>query len=460
MKRCGKCEACRNKSSPKQPCSAPVPRVVRRKPAKANEVDVTLCATIIAKDGEKKSVPVPDDDRKRSVKVVHAVRLQRKSGGSRETPEELIGRGWLKWLAERPRPNHMWHIVDKETGDRLGACAMPIHVSVDRAKSRATVELDSLMEMLQKQQMGAVSAGVFRSDIGSTERRFLIASLEDAAKLFCKDYLDGSTDVLDRKCRGVARKEDRGLVTHSKKGTWPWEIKAKFGGATRDYFILEATIPAKGGSGSGGGCWSFVGATVEEAQALCQRQVSSSVWKCAFDLTRPFTPSRRRVDGMEDASMAWTRVSPLDAPIWHLRHRRASSPSPDEVGGLFFDFELFRTPSSPPQNIANYISQLNAAADLIKAQAKNRSLLSPESGLLRGLKVDAQIIYHDHLYDDVVRALERLPLDVAYPLVQVGACLDGLRTQEYIERSRIARVRHLKQAPLMKASLERSKGRT
>ena len=114
----------------------------------------------------------------------------------------------------------------------------------------------------------------------------------------------------------------------------------------------------------------------------------------------------------------------------------------------FFDFELFRTPSSPPQNIANYISQLNAAADLIKAQAKNRSLLSPESGLLRGLKVDAQIIYHDHLYDDVVRALERLPLDVAYPLVQVGACLDGLRTQEYIERSRIARVRHLKQAPV------------
>ena len=146
--------------------------------------------------------------------------------------------------------------------------------------------------------------------------------------------------------------------------------------------------------------------------------------------------------------MARTRVSPLDAPIWHLRHRRASSPSPDEVGGLFFDFELFRTPSSPPQNIANYISQLNAAADLIKAQAKNRSLLSPESGLLRGLKVDAQIIYHDHLYDDVVRALERLPLDVAYPLVQVGACLDGLRTQEYIERSRIARVRHLKQAPV------------
>ena len=113
--------------------------------------------------------------------------------------------------------------------------------------------------------------------------------------------------------------------------------------------------------------------------------------------------------------MAWTRVSPLDAPIWHLRHRRASSPSPDEVGGLFFDFELFRTPSSPPQNIACWLSQLNAPRDLIKAQVKNRLLLSPESGLLRGLVVDEKIIYHDNSYDDVVRALDRLPFDVAHP---------------------------------------------
>ena len=28
------------------------------------------------------------------------------------------------------------------------------------------------------------------------------------------------------------------------------------------------------------------------------------------------------------------------ASIWLVRHRRASSPSPDEVGGLFSDFEL------------------------------------------------------------------------------------------------------------------------
>ena len=35
------------------------------------------------------------------------------------------------------------------------------------------------------------------------------------------------------------------------------------------------------------------------------------------------------------------------ASIWHLRHRRASSPSPDEVGGLFFDLEPFRTASGP-----------------------------------------------------------------------------------------------------------------
>ena len=98
-----------------------------------------------------------------------------------------------------------------------------------------------------------------------------------------------------------------------------------------------------------------------------------------------------------------------------LRHRRASSPSPDEVGGLFFDFELFRTPSSPPQNIACWLSQLNAPRDLIKAQVKNRLLLSPESGLLRGLVVDQKIIYHDNSYDDVVRALDRLPFDVAHP---------------------------------------------
>jgi len=71
--------------------------------------------------------------------------------------------------------------------------------------------------------------------------------------------------------------------------------------------------------------------------------------------------------------------------------------------------------STPPQNIASWISQLNAAPDLIKAQVKNRSLLSPESGLLRGLVVDQKIIYHEHLYDDVVRALEGLPFDVAFP---------------------------------------------
>ena len=96
------------------------------------------------------------------------------------------------------------------------------------------MELDELNGDAAEATDGRRQCWGFRSDIGSTERRFLIASLEDAAKLFCKDYLDGSTDVLDRKCRGVARKEDRGLVTHSKKGTWPWEIKAKFGGATRD----------------------------------------------------------------------------------------------------------------------------------------------------------------------------------------------------------------------------------
>ena len=96
MKRCGKCAACRSRQSPMQPCSAPVPQKKnarnKKKPAKANEVSVTLSATILTSKGEKKSVPVPDDALKRSVRVVHGVRLRRKSG---ETPEELLGRGWV-----------------------------------------------------------------------------------------------------------------------------------------------------------------------------------------------------------------------------------------------------------------------------------------------------------------------------------------------------------------------------
>ena len=35
------------------------------------------------------------------------------------------------------------------------------------------------------------------------------------------------------------------------------------------------------------------------------------------------------------------------ASIWHVRHRRASTPSSDEVGGLIFDFEPVRTASGP-----------------------------------------------------------------------------------------------------------------
>jgi hypothetical protein len=251
----------------------------RRKPVASNEEDVTLSATILTRDGEKDSVPVPDDDKKRSARVVHIVRLQRKSGGSRETPEDKVDRGWRKWLGSTSRsgPNCMWSVVDSETGNRLGACAMPISVSVDRTNSRATVKLDSLEATLRKLQMGAISAASLRPEQGVTRRRFLIQGLEDAAELFRQAYLDGSMDVLDRKCHGVARKEDKGLVTHATKGRWPSVTRAKFPRASREFFILEATIPRRGGDGNG---WSFVGETVQEAQAQCQRQVSTSAWKC------------------------------------------------------------------------------------------------------------------------------------------------------------------------------------
>ena len=251
-----------------------------RKPVRSDEEDVTLSATIITSKGEEKdSVPVPEDDKKRSVKVVHIVRLRRKSGGSRETPGEKIGRGWLKWLAVQPWPQNMWNVVDAATGDKLGARAMPISVSVDRTHSRATVELDSLEAALRKHKMGAVSAWVFRPEYGFIENRFLIPSLEDAARLFCQNHLDANEDVLDRKCRGVAKKEDKGLVTHAKKGRWPSVIRAKFLGASRDFIILESTIGARGWSEGRGG-WCFVGATIEEAQDQCLRQVSTSAWKC------------------------------------------------------------------------------------------------------------------------------------------------------------------------------------
>jgi len=240
---------------------------------------VTLCATIITSKGEEKeSVPVPDDARKRSVKVVHDLCVQRKSGGSRETPEELVGRGWAKWLAGRPKPPNQWRVVDKETGDSLGARLVPISVSVDKTNGRATVSVEKITAALQKYQMGAVSAASLRPEKGVTERRFFHPSLEGAASLFCKDYLDGSMDVLDRKCRGLATKEDKGLKTHAKKSHWPSLTKAKHAHAETDLYILRATFPPKGTDWGNGP--NFVGETMEEAQAQCQRQVSTSAWKC------------------------------------------------------------------------------------------------------------------------------------------------------------------------------------
>jgi ATP-binding cassette subfamily F protein 3 len=48
----------------------------------------------------------------------------------------------------------------------------------------------------------------------------------------------------------------------------------------------------------------------------------------------------RQADKVRDS--AWKGAS-----IWHVRHRRASPPSDEVVGGLFFDFEPLRTASGP-----------------------------------------------------------------------------------------------------------------
>ena len=209
-------------------------------------------------------------------------------------------------MATKPKPLLKWRVVDSETGGSLGTHAMEIAVSVDRPKKRATVELDSLEATLQKFRVGTVSRRSLQPEQGTIARRFLIPSLEDAAKLFCQAHLDANKDVLDRKCRGVARKEDKGLVTHATRARWPLEIRAKYSRVESDLCIVQATISARGSKQSSG--WCFVGATMEEAQALCLRSVSTSVWKCL------------RFDSTLHAIYAWTsgpRVSPLDARAEH-----------------------------------------------------------------------------------------------------------------------------------------------
>jgi hypothetical protein len=77
---------------------------------------------------------------------------------------------------------------------------------------------------------------------------------------------------------------------------------------------------------------------------------------CPFDFANK--EQARVIAGEEEAAYAWVAVNFVDgallvrdaawkgASIGHLRHLHESSPSSDDVGGLFFDFEPFRTPSS------------------------------------------------------------------------------------------------------------------
>ena len=53
---------------------------------------------------------------------------------------------------------------------------------------------------------------------------------------------------------------------------------------------------------------------------------------------------QRLIDEFNDMKI-WDAAGTIRRPVAFLRHRRASSPGEDVVGGLFFDFEWIRTPS-------------------------------------------------------------------------------------------------------------------
>ena len=70
---------------------------------------------------------------------------------------------------------------------------------------------------------------------------------------------------------------------------------------------------------------------------------------CPFDFANK--EQARVIAGEEEAAYAWVAVNFVDGALlvrdaaWHLRHLHESSPSSDDVGGLFFDFGPFRTAS-------------------------------------------------------------------------------------------------------------------
>ena len=158
------------------------------------------------------------------------------------------------------------------------------------------------METLQKFQMGAISMGAFRPDYGNNASRFLTRNAEKGLVLLLKTYRDSVAAVRERKCNGTALASDKGVVVEAKQGCYPSDLRRLVPDVDRAVCILRSTIKTRRG-----GLYHFVAQTMEAAQAKCLRQVSTSAWKCAFDLTRPAI--HRRV-----CSMAWTRDSPLDVP--------------------------------------------------------------------------------------------------------------------------------------------------
>ena len=278
-----------------------------RKPARSKEEDVTLLAKITSKGEEKDSVPVPGDEQQRSVRVQHLVRILRKKSDKEkgETPEGKVERATDKWLGSKPQVR--WNVKDAATGHNLGMYTMEVTVTIDWDKRRATVTEGKLMETLRKHQMGAISRCAFWPDYGNKASRFLTRNAEGGSKLLLKTYRDSVAGSLERKCNGTALASDKDVVVEAKQGKYPSDLRRIFPDVQEAVCILRPTVRTRGGR-----LPHFVAKTMEAAQAKCLRHVSTSAWKCAFDLTRPATPSTRLLDGV--CSMAWTRDSPFDVP--------------------------------------------------------------------------------------------------------------------------------------------------
>ena len=294
-----------------------------RKPVRSDEIEVPLFAKIInSKDEEKDSVPVPGDAQQRSVSVRCLQRIRRRqateTSETSEIPDDKVARATDAWLDTGRRPLNVWEIVNAVTGARFGAYIMQITVSVDRTNRRAVVTEEKLMEKLQKHQMGAVSAGSLKPDYGNRVKRFLCGNAARGVVLLLKTYRDSVAAVRERKCNGTALASDKGVVVEAKQGYFPSDLSRVFPGVVEDIYILQNTVKTRGG-----GRYHFVAEKMKDAQAKCLRQVSTSVWKCAFNLTRAATPSTRLLDGV--CSMAWTATQTDGCRSAQRRSRCAES---------------------------------------------------------------------------------------------------------------------------------------